>query len=56
MHPPADCLVVYESASKIFICRHVDQVGVSQAGVQGWTEKHLQHADGQSFAGVSQFR
>lgn len=33
-----------------------DQVGVGQAGVQGWTEEHLQHADGQSLAGVSQLR
>ena len=31
---------------------HVKQVGVGQVRVPGWTEKHRQHFDGQSPAGV----
>lgn len=34
----------------------INQAGVSQIGVQGWTEEHCQHADGQSPAGVPKFR
>lgn len=34
----------------------VKQVGVGQVRVQGWTEEHRQHSDGQSPAGVPQFR
>lgn len=35
---------------------YINQVGIGKTGVQGRTEKHLQHTDGQSFTGVSQFR
>lgn len=41
---------------RLFLCHGINQVGVGQAGVPGWTKEHLQHTDGQSPAGVPQFR
>lgn len=40
----------------MFVCHQIKQVRVCQAGVPGWIKEHRQHTDGQSPAGVPQFR
>lgn len=40
----------------MFVDQCVQQVGVGQVRVPGWTEEYCQHSDGQSAAGVPQFR